>query len=93
MRLDPTETGFVIDAADLGPLIGVPPGEVQRLMREGRITSRSEEGRDEDAGRHRVTFRYGATRLRFIVDDTGEVILRTRITVAPRPGATSAAEL
>lgn len=85
MRLERTDTGFQIDAADLGPLLGVAAADVPRLMREGRITSLSEEGRDEDAGRHRITFRHGATRVRFTVDETGEVLLRTRTTIAPRP--------
>lgn len=85
MRLERTDTGFQIDAIDLGPLLGVPPADLPRLMREGRITSLSEEGRDEDAGRHRITFRYAATRVRVTVDETGEVLLRTRTTIAPRP--------
>jgi hypothetical protein len=87
MRLERTDSGFQIDAADLGPLLGLEPADVPRLMREGRITSLSEEGRDEDAGRHRITFRHGATRVRLTVDDSGEVLLRTRTHVTPRLGA------
>lgn len=87
MRLEPTESGFQIDAADLGPLLGVAPEEVQRQMREGKITSLCEEGRDEDEGRHRITFRHRATRIRLTVNDAGEVLLRTRTTVAPHPDA------
>jgi len=87
IRLEPTETGFQIDAADLGPLLEVAPENVQRLMRDGQITSRSEAGRDGDEGRHRITFRYGVTRLRLTVNSRGEVLMRSRITVAPRPGA------
>lgn len=87
MRLERTERGFQIDAADLGPLLGIPPADAQRLMRAGRITSLHEAGQGEDAGRHRITFRHGATRVRFTVDETGEVLLRTRTTVAPRPGS------
>lgn len=86
MRLERTEDGFRIDAADLGPLLGIAPSEVPRLMREGRITSLSEEGRDADAGRFRVSFRYGSLRIRFILDHRGEVLLRTRTSVALRPG-------
>lgn len=85
MRLEPTRTGFQIDAAELGPLLGVAPEDVQRLMREGRITSLSETGQDEDVGRHRITFRYAATRVRLTVNAAGEVLLRTRTTVAPMP--------
>lgn len=85
MRLEPTQTGFQIDATDLGPLLGVAPADVQRLMREGRITSLSEKGEGKDAGRHRITFRHDTTRLRLTVDDTGEVLLQSRTTVAPNP--------
>jgi len=86
MRLEPTEDGFQVDAADLGTLLGLAQEDVQRLMREGQIISRSEEGQDEDEGRHRITFRYGSTRVRLTVNMQGEVLLRTRTSVVPRPG-------
>ncbi|MGB8624184.1 MAG: DUF6522 family protein [Paracoccaceae bacterium] len=89
MRLEPTEDGFQVDATELGPLLGVAQEDVQRLMREGRITSLSEEGQDEDEGRHRITFRCGSTRVRLTVNTQGEVLLRSRTTVAPRPGASA----
>lgn len=88
MQLERTENGFQIDADALGPLLGVPAPDVQRLMREGRITSLCEEGQGEDSGRHRITFRHGASRVRLTVNDAGEVLLRTRTTVAPHPGET-----
>ncbi len=78
MRLEPTEDGFVIDAADLGPLLGLPPAEVPRLMREGQITTLSETGEGEDSGRFRVTFRHGAVRVRFTVDAEGRVLTQSR---------------
>jgi len=84
MQVEPTRNGFQIDAGALAPLLGVPAPDVQRLMREGRITSLCEEGRGADQGRHRITFRHGATRVRLTVNDAGEVLLRTRTTVAPR---------
>lgn len=85
MLLEPTETGFQIDAVDLGSLLGVPPGDVQRLMREGRINSLSEKGEGEDAGRHRITFRHDATLVQLTVNNAGEVLLHSRTTVAPMP--------
>lgn len=84
MQLERTENGFQIDAAALGPLLGVPADDLHRLMREGRIMSLCEAGQGADSGRHRITFRHGATRVRLTVNDTGEVLLRTRTTVAPR---------
>lgn len=86
MRLERTESGFQVDALALGPLLGVPAEDVQRLMREGRIASLCEDGQGEDGGRHRITIRYGANRVRLTVNDAGEVLLRTRATVAPHPG-------
>lgn len=88
MQLERTENGFQIDAEALGPLLGVPARDVQRLMREGRIASLSEEGHGEDRNRHRITFRYGPTRLRLTVNDAGEVLMRTRTTVTPHPSKT-----
>lgn len=82
MHLERTETGFQIDAADLAPLLGVPSSDVQRLMREGRVANLCEEGQGADHGRHWITFRYGSTRVRLTVDDAGDVLLRTRTTVA-----------
>lgn len=85
MRLEPTEGGFQIEAVNLASLLGLTQENVQRLMREGQIASLSEEGQGEDEGRHRISFRYGSTRVRLIVSMQGEVLLRTRTNVAPRP--------
>jgi len=87
MQLERTENGFQIDAVDLGPLLGVAPEEVQRLIREGQISILCEEGRDEDAGRHRVTFRHRGRRVRLTVNDAGKVLLRTRTKVVRHPDA------
>lgn len=84
MRLERTEDGFQIDAGALGPMLGVPAQDVQRLMREGRIVSLCETGQGADIGRHRITLRHGARRVRLTVNDAGDVLLRTRNTVAPR---------
>ena len=86
MRLEPTDGGFQIEAEDLAALFGLSQANVQRLMRAGQISSLSEEGQGEDEGRHRITFRYGATRVRLTVNPQGEVLLRTRTSDAPRPG-------
>lgn len=87
MFLEPTDTGFQIDAADLGPLLGLEPDKLKHLMREGRIGSLSEQGEGEDAGRHRITFRHEATRVQLIVNDAGEVLQQSRTTIAPKPDA------
>ena len=87
MQIDRIENGFQIDAEALGPLLGVPAEDVQFLMRKGQIATVCEEGQGEDKGRHRITFRYGAIRLRLTLDESGEVLLRTRTAVAPHPNA------
>ena len=75
MRLEPMpEGGFVVDAEDLGPLLDVEPLRVPELMREGRITSRSEHGEGEDDGRYRLTFWHERTTLRLVVQADGTVI-------------------
>jgi hypothetical protein len=85
MRLDPTEGGFAIDAADLGALLDLPVEDVRSLMREGRITSRFERGEGVDAGRFRLTFTYDRRRVRLTLDGDGTVLQRSRVTAAPPP--------
>lgn len=87
MKLEPNGTGFIIDAADLGPLLDLPPADIPALMRLGQITSLSEAGQGADAGRFRVTFRYGAVRLRFTLDADGNVLSRIRTTASAHPDA------
>lgn len=74
----------VIDAGDLGPLLGLEPAAVQDGMRRGEITSRYETGQDADAGRFRLTFFHAGTRLRLTCAEDGTVISRSRATVASR---------
>ena len=68
----------VIDAADLGPLLGLEPAVVQDKMRQGEITSKYEVGQDEDAGRFRLTFFHAGKRLRLTCAADGTVISSTR---------------
>ena len=82
MKVTLTETGATIDAHDLGPLLGLAPADVPARMRAGEITSQSEEGIDEDAGRLRLTFWYQGQRVRIICDAEGSVLKTTRITPA-----------
>ncbi|TNC44168.1 hypothetical protein FHG66_20765 [Rubellimicrobium rubrum] len=80
MRLEPTpEGGFVIDAQDLGPLLGVDAAQVPDLMREGHLTRRFERGEGEDLGRFRLTFRYGTVTVRLVLTADGTVIEQSRI--------------
>lgn len=71
--------GFEIDAAYLAQHFRLDPSEVPNLLRSQRIIARCERGEGDDAGRYRLTFRFGASRLSLIVDESGEVIRRTAI--------------
>jgi hypothetical protein len=48
-------------------------------MRAGRITSVSERGTGDDAGRHRLTFFSEHRRFRVTVDESGAIIQRSAI--------------
>ncbi len=82
MKLDVTAAQITVDAKDLAPLIGCTAAEVPELMRAGRITSTFERGEGEDAGRFRVTFRHGATKVRFTCAEDGTVLSHIRTQVA-----------
>ncbi|WP_226584168.1 DUF6522 family protein [Acuticoccus sediminis] len=84
---------FVISAGMLADVFGLSVDEVRTSMREARITSSSEIGVGEDAGRWRLTFHYRDRACRFIVDGDGRVLSRAtfsiRAGVASRKGCTS----
>lgn len=80
MKLVRTEAGgFEIEAAYLAEQFLLDPSQVPELLRSQRIIARCERGEGEDAGRYRLTFRFGASRLSLIVDEDGEVIRRTAV--------------
>lgn len=62
-----TSDGFILDAGLLADAFSLTEDEIKKLMREGVITSRCENGIDEDAGRWRLTFYYGDRLCRYIV--------------------------
>ena len=79
------EDGAVsIDATVIAAGLGIDPALVHWHMRNGRITSLCERGTDEDAGRHRLTFRFRGRSFRVTADDTGQIIAQE--TVGHRPG-------
>jgi hypothetical protein len=74
-----------IDASVVGQGLGLEPQEILQLMRDGAITAVYEEGVDDDAGRHRLTFFYKGRRLRLVVEDSGRVLQRSLIDFGERP--------
>ncbi|WP_019954275.1 DUF6522 family protein [Yoonia vestfoldensis] len=81
MKLRRTEHGLTVDAADLGPLLGLSPADVPVLMRAGDITSQSETGIGEDEGKIRLTFWYDGQRVRLVCDTEGNVLTTSRVPV------------
>lgn len=78
MKVTLSKDGATIDANDLGPLLGISPAKVPEKMRTAEITSLSEEGEGEDAGRTRLTFWYAGKRVRIVCDADGNVIKTSR---------------
>ena len=78
MKVTRDGEGAVIDAADLGKLFDLPAAEVAAAMRAGEITSQFETGAGDDAGTFRLTFWYGARRVRLTCAGDGTVLKTLR---------------
>lgn len=63
-----------VDANVVAKGLGMTPEDLQRALRDGTVTSRSETGEAEDAGRFRITFFSASRRMRLVVDATGAVL-------------------
>jgi hypothetical protein len=77
MRIDRGDGSFCVDALLLGELLGLPPPDVQALMRSNAITSVCERGEGADAGRYRLTFFYNGRRARLDIDESGHILKRS----------------
>lgn len=86
MQVEITDAGPVVPADEVAPLLGLEPADLPRLMREGIVTGRHEVGQDEDAGRFRLTLRYGTRSVRLTCTDDGNVLSRVRISVPDPAG-------
>ena len=65
---------IVVDAELIGKALGIDQNLVQPLMRQGKITTLSERGIDDDAGTHRLTFFHDKRRARLIVNERGDIL-------------------
>jgi len=65
---------ITVDAELLAPKLGLSAAALQAEMRSGSIDSVAEAGIDEDAGRTRVTFRYGTRAWTAVVEPDGTVV-------------------
>lgn len=80
MRIEMKDSGPVVPAGELGPLLGLDPVDLRRLMREGSVTAWHEAGTGDDAGRFRLSFRYGGRLLRLTCASDGSVLTRVLVT-------------
>ncbi len=76
-RVEIEECGVNIDASIIAEGFAIDPALVQPLMREGRLTSVCEHGRDRDAGRYRLTFFFDRQRFRLVTDAAGNILERS----------------
>lgn len=83
-KVEINQDGVVVDATLIADAFGLKPEEIQPLMRNGKITSISETGVDEDAGRIRLTFHYQDRAARFIVDEAGTILKQARFPARTR---------
>jgi hypothetical protein len=74
-----------IEASIVAEGLELEPSLVQAMMRKGEITSLSERGVNEDAGRYRLTFFHKSRRFRLIVDGSGTIVQRSIINFGDRP--------
>lgn len=65
---------FVVDAVLVAPGLGLTPDAFMAALQKGLVFQIHESGTGEDAGMHRLTFRYRSREWRMIVDDEGLVL-------------------
>lgn len=68
---------FIVDAQVLAKAFALSSEEARARMQGGQIASLCEEGKGEDEGRWRLTFRHQGRALRFVVDADGEILSRS----------------
>lgn len=68
-----------IEASLVSEGLNLPLPLLRQQMRAGRITSVSERGTGDDAGRHRLTFFSEHRRFRVTVDESGAIIQRSAV--------------
>lgn len=74
-----------IDASVIAEGLGISLPLLKQQMRAGQITSQSERGVDDDAGRYRLTFFSEHRRFRVIVDEGGAILQRSTLNFGDSP--------
>jgi hypothetical protein len=85
VEVDRLDEDFVIDAALIGKLLGLPPSDVSALMRSKAITGTCEIGIDADQGTFRLSLFHRGRRARIRVDATGNVLQRSVVDFGEGP--------
>jgi len=68
------DDGLIVDAEVLASKLDLSVEALKENMRKGLVTSIAETGVDEDAGRARLTFRYGPRNWRVVVEADGTLV-------------------
>ncbi len=84
MKIDMQLGQPTIDAEDLAGLLNLTPADVRDRMRDGRITTRLETGKGDDAGKMRLSFFHDDMRLRLTCSKDGTVLKTLRTKTDPR---------
>jgi hypothetical protein len=71
--LELVEGSYVMDGDVLADKFGLTTDDIRAAMQAGRLVSISEAGVGTDAGRVRLTFRYGASAWRVLIEPDGTV--------------------
>lgn len=86
MNIDIRDNEFLLEAAVIGELLGVPEDSVPGLMQKGVLKGVCERGVDEDAGTFRLRFACLGRRAQLTVDADGRVLERSIARRRNRPG-------
>lgn len=78
LKIELERDAIQIDATILAEGFGITPSLLRESMQGGRITGICERGVGRDDGRYRLTFFSDCRRLRFVIDERGNVIQRLR---------------
>jgi len=70
---------FEVEASFLAEHFHLRPADVPELLRNQRILAQCERGEKNDAGRYRLSFRFGASRLSLVVDEGGNILRRMSV--------------
>lgn len=71
--LEHVEGSYVVDGDVLADKFGLTTEDMRAAMQAGKLVSISETGVGADAGRVRLTFRYGASAWRVLIEPDGTV--------------------